>query len=77
MDTYILKYRETPSRGPPMAIHPHLGVESFHIMVPLTHLVLGLRARPLLLAGNGLASLRFSRRPDTSTRPSDFNTITY
>jgi hypothetical protein len=50
LDTYFLKYRETPSRCPPMATRPHLGVESFHIMVPSTHLLLGLRARPLLIS---------------------------
>ena len=56
-----------------MATRPHLGVESFHSMVPSTHLVLGLRARPRLLDGNGVASLRFSRRQDTLTRLPDSN----
>ena len=63
----LLKYRETLSRGPPMDTSPHLGL--LHIMVPSTHLVLGLCARPLLLLdGNGVASLRYSRRHDTPSR---------
>jgi hypothetical protein len=56
-----------------MATRPHLGVESFQIMAPSAHLVLGLRARPLLLDGNGVASLQFSRRQDTLTRLPTFN----